>query len=137
MASGRTASRARAHQSSGGVGSTQLDPNLQDQRTREVATFWLEREVFANFGVHAGFVWRRIDQLYQSDNLNRPVERLQRADHDSRSRSRTARRRRAGTPIQAFNLNPANLALPIVNFLHNTPGRDDFYNVEFSGKSSA
>jgi hypothetical protein len=58
--------------SNGGVGSTQLDPNLQDTRTREAA-FWLEREVAANFGVHAGFVWRKIDQLYQSDNLNRPV----------------------------------------------------------------
>ena len=43
----------------GGVGSTQLDPNLQDQRTREAA-FWLEREVAANCGVHAGFVWRKI-----------------------------------------------------------------------------
>ena len=34
--------------------------------------------------------------------------------------------------FQAWNLNPANLALPVVNFLHNTPGKDDFYNVEFS-----
>src|SRR5262252_4043407 len=58
--------------SNGGVGSTQLDPNLQDTRTREAA-FWLEREVAQNFGVHAGFVWRKIDQLSQSDNLNRPI----------------------------------------------------------------
>ena len=56
----------------GGVGSTQLDPNLQDTRTREFATF-LEREVMANVGVHVGFVYRQIDQLSQSDNLNRPV----------------------------------------------------------------
>ena len=34
--------------------------------------------------------------------------------------------------IQAFNLNPANLALPVLNGLHNTSGKDDFYNLEFS-----
>jgi len=115
--------------SSGGVGSTQLDPNLQDQRTREVATF-LERELFANFGVHAGFVWRRIDQLYQSDNLNRPVSafnvpiNVPIPNPDGTP---------SGTSLTAYNLSAANLALPIVNFLHNTPGKDDFYNLELSG----
>ena len=116
--------------SNGGVGSTQLDPNLQDQRTREAA-FWLEREVAANFGVHAGFVWRRIDQLYQSDNLNRPVSAFN-VPITVRDPGPDGTQTATGTPIQAWNLNPANLALPIVNFLHNTPGKDDFYNVEFS-----
>jgi hypothetical protein len=37
-----------------------------------------------------------------------------------------------GAPIPGFNLNPANLAMPVVNILHNTPGVDDFHNVEFS-----
>ena len=60
---------------SGGVGSTRLDPDLQDQRTREVATF-LEHELLPNFGVHAGFVCRRIDQPHQSDNLKRPASAL-------------------------------------------------------------
>jgi len=116
--------------SSGGVGSTQLDPNLQDQRTREVATF-LERELFPNFGVHAGFVWRRIDQLYQSDNLNRPISAFDVpvTVHDPGADGKLGA---AGPSIQAFNLNPANLALPVVNFLHNTPGKDDFYNLELS-----
>jgi hypothetical protein len=116
--------------SNGGVGSTQLDPNLQDTRTREAA-FWLEREVAQNFGVHAGFVWRKIDQLSQSDNLNRPISafNVPITVHDpGPDGTQTA----TGTPIQAWNLNPANLALPIVNFLHNTPGHDDFYNIEFS-----
>jgi hypothetical protein len=116
--------------SKGGVGSTQLDPNLQDQRTREVA-FWFEHELVANFGVHAGFIWRRIDQLYQSDNLNRPVSafNVPVTIHDPGPDGTLGA---AGPAIQAWNLNPANLALPVVNFLHNTPGRDDFYNVEFS-----
>jgi hypothetical protein len=115
---------------SGGVGSTQLDPNLQDQRTREVATF-VERELFANFGVHAGFVWRRIDQLYQSDNLNRPVSafNVPVTIHDPGPDGTLGA---AGPAIQAFNLNPANTSLPVVNFLHNTPGRDDFYNIELA-----
>ncbi len=116
--------------STGGVGSTQLDPNLQDQRTREVA-FWLEHELVANFGVHAGFVWRRIDQLYQSDNLNRPVSAFN-VPITVRDPGPDGTQTATGTAIQAWNLNPANLALPVVNFLHNTPGKDDFYNVELS-----
>ena len=86
----------------------------------------------SNFGVHAGFVWRRIDQLYQSDNLNRPVDafnvpitvRIPQPDGTFAANAPT---------ITAYNLNPANLALPTVNFLHYTPGKDDFYNVEFTG----
>jgi hypothetical protein len=115
---------------SGGVGSTRLDPNLQDTRTREVASF-VERELFANFGVHAGFVWRRIDQLSQSDNLNRPISAFDVpvTVHDPGPAGTLGA---AGPAIQAFNLDPANLALPVVNFLHNTPGRDDFYNIEFA-----
>jgi hypothetical protein len=122
--------QGQLNSSSGGVGSTQLDPNLQDQRTREVATF-LEHELFANFGVHAGFVWRRIDQLYQSDNLNRPVDayNVPVTIHDPGENGTLGAN---GPAIQAFNLNPANLALPVVNFLHNTPGKDDFYNVELT-----
>jgi len=114
----------------GGVGSTQLDPNLQNQRTREVAT-WFERELFPNFGVHAGFVWRRIDQLYQSDNLNRPISafNVPVTIHDPGQDGTLGAN---GPSIQAWNLNPANLSMPVVNFLHNTPGRDDFYNVEFT-----
>ena len=122
--------QGQLNSSSGGVGSTQLDPNLQDQRTREFATF-LERELFANFGVHAGFVWRRIDQLYQSDNLNRPIDafNVPITIHDPGPDGTLGAN---GPSIQAFNLNPANLALPVVNFLHNTPGSDDFYNLELT-----
>jgi len=114
----------------GGVGSTQYDPNLQDQRTREVAT-WFERELFPNVGVHAGFVWRRIDQLYQSDNQNRPISafNVPVTIHDPGPDGTLGA---AGPPIQAWNLNPAYLSLPVVNYLHNTPGKDDFYNIEFA-----
>jgi Carboxypeptidase regulatory-like domain/TonB dependent receptor-like, beta-barrel len=116
----------------GGVGSTQLDPNLKDTRTREVAG-WVEHEVMPNFGIHAGLVWRRIDQLSQQDNVNRPFSAFNvpvtipdpgpdgvRGNADD------------GANIQGFNLSAANLALPVVNILHNTPGKDDFYTLEFS-----
>ena len=89
----------------------------------------------ANFGVHAGFVWRRIDQLYQSDNLNRPVSAFN-VPITVRDPGPDGTQTATGTPIQAWNLNPANLALPVVNFLHNTPGKDDFYNVEFSANQA-
>src|SRR5262249_55319892 len=103
--------------SSGGVGSTQLDPNLQDERTRESATS-LERELVANVGVHAGFVYRRIDQLSQSDDLNRPFSafNVPFVVHDPGADGKLGAN---GPAIQAFNLNPANLTLPVVNFLHN------------------
>jgi len=114
----------------GGVGSTLLDSNLQDARTREVATF-LERELFAGVGIHAGFVYRRIDQLSQRDNANRPISAFDVpvTIHDPGADGKLGA---AGPAIQAWDLDPANLALPVVNLLHNTPGRDDFYNVEFS-----
>jgi hypothetical protein len=122
--------QGQLNSSSGGVGSTQLDPNLKDQRTREVAT-WFEHELLPNFGVHAGFIWRRIDQLYQSDNLNRPLSAFN-VPVTVRDPGPDGTQAATGPQIQAFNLNPANLALPVVNFLHNTPGKDDFYNLEFS-----
>jgi hypothetical protein len=115
----------------GGVGSTILDPNLKDPRTREVAG-WIEHELLPNFGVHAGLVWRRIDQLTQQDVSNRPVSAfdvpvtirdpgpdgvLGNADD--------------GAPIAGFNVNAAGV-VPGANILHNTPGKDDFYTLELS-----
>jgi len=117
---------------SGGVGSTQLDPNLQDQRTRELAG-WIEHELMPNFGIHAGVVWRRIDQLSQQDNLNRPISafNVPVAIRDP-GPDGVFGNGDDGPPIPGFNLNPANLTLPIVNGLHNTPGYDDFYTLELS-----
>ena len=66
-----------------------------------------------------------------SDNLNRPVSAFN-VPVTVRDPGPDGTQTATGTPIQAWNLNPANLALPIVNFLHNTPGKDDFYNIEFS-----
>jgi hypothetical protein len=112
----------------GGVGSTKLDPNLKDTRTREFATF-VEREVMANVGVHVGFIYRRIDQLSQSDNLNRPISAFN-VPINVPIPNPDGTFTPGGPTLQAYNLDPANLALPVVNLLHNTPGKDDFYNLE-------
>jgi len=116
----------------GGVGSTQLDPNLKDTRTKELAG-WIEHELMPNFGIHAGVVYRQIDQLSQQDNVNRPV-----SAYDVPITIRdpgpdgVLGNGDDGPNIQGFNLNAANLALPVVNILHNTPGKDDFYTLELS-----
>ena len=117
---------------SGGVGSTQLDPNLQDQRTRELAG-WIDHELIPNFGIHAGVVWRRIDQLSQQDNLNRPISAFN-VPISIRDPGPDGVLGNAddGPSIPGFNLNPANLSLPIINGLHNTSGQDDFYTLELS-----
>ena len=59
--------------SRGGVGSAVLDPNLKDQLTDEVAT-WLEHELFPNFGLRMGYVYRRIGNLNVLFNANRPFD---------------------------------------------------------------
>jgi hypothetical protein len=124
--------QGQLNSSSGGVGSTQLDPNLQDQRTRELAG-WIEHELMPNFGIHAGVVWRRIDQLSQQDNLNRPVSAFNvPAVYRDPGPDGILGNTDDGPSINGFNLNPANLALPVLNGLHNTPGKDDFYTFELS-----
>ncbi len=121
----------------GGSGSAVLDPNLEDTRTREAA-FWIEREAFAGFGVHAGYIWRRIDQIQQLENQNRPYEAFNVPvtipDPGPDGRTGTAD---DGKPIQGFNLAPARLGLPVVNVRRNVAGVSDFHNFEVSGTKRA
>lgn len=119
--------------SRGGVGSAILDPaGLQDTFTREAAG-WVEHELVANVGVHAGFVWRRISQLVQLNNANRPLSAFNVPttilDPGPDGVLRTAD---DGASIPGFNLSAAALALPVLNQLQNTGGQDDFYTLEMS-----
>jgi hypothetical protein len=117
---------------SGGVGSTRLDPNLKDQRTREVAG-WIDHELMPNFGIHAGVVWRRIDQLTQQDNENRPFSAYNvPTTFRDPGPDGVLGNGDDGPSIPGFNLNPVNAAMSVVNVLHNTPGKDDFYTLELS-----
>ncbi len=52
----------------GGVATESLDPNLENQLTKEFATF-IERELMPNFGVRAGYVWRGVRNQYARINL--------------------------------------------------------------------
>jgi hypothetical protein len=117
----------------GGAGSAILDPNLKDTFTDEFAT-WLEHELMPNFGLHAGYVYRRIDNLRALVNVNRPFDAYNvpvtvidpgpdgiRGNGDD------------GAPISAFNLNAAALALPVTNIQTNLPGVAEFHNFEISG----
>jgi len=121
----------------GGVGSTLLDSGLKDTRTRETA-FYVDHELVPNFGVHAGFIWRRIDQLSQQDNANRPISAfnvpVMIRDPGADGVFGNAD---DGRSIPGFNLDAAHLAMPVVNILHNTPGVDDFYTVEVSANRRA
>ena len=71
---------------SGGAATESLDPNLEDTYTRELAG-WFERELFANFGVRTGFVWRGQRQRYPARQHIPVVRELHRAGHDSGSRT--------------------------------------------------
>ena len=55
----------------GGVATTSLDPNLKDPYTLEAAS-WFEHELFANFGLRTGFVWRGERDLRMRQNVNQP-----------------------------------------------------------------
>jgi hypothetical protein len=116
----------------GGLGSGLIDPNLKQQRTNEVAVF-AEHELIPNFALHFGYVYRRIDNLNVTINANRPLSAynvpttirdpgvdgvLGNADD--------------GPSIASFNLNPANLALPVVNTRINLPGLSEFHTIEWA-----
>ncbi|MCU1383545.1 MAG: hypothetical protein JWL71_2242, partial [Acidobacteria bacterium] len=124
--------------SRGGVGSAILDPaGLNDTFTREAAA-WVEHELVANVGVHAGFVWRRISQLVQLNNANRPLSAFTVPttilDPGPDGVFKTAD---DGAAIAGYNLSAAALALPVLNELQNTGGKDDFYTLELSASKRA
>jgi len=116
----------------GGAGSAVLDPNLKEQYTREVATFF-EHELMPNFAVHLGYVYRRIGNLNVLINTNRPISAynvpttirdpgvdgvLGNADD--------------GPSIPGFNLSAAALAAPVVNTRTNLSGLSEFHTFEYS-----
>lgn len=119
--------------SRGGAGSAVLDPNLKDQRTDEVSVAG-EREILPNFGVHAGYVYRRIDNFNVLFNANRPIEAFN-VPTTIRDPGPDNVRGTAddGPDIRFFNLDPARLALPTLNRRQNLPGDAKFHNLEFVG----
>jgi outer membrane receptor protein involved in Fe transport len=120
--------------SRGGVAAESLQPGLNNSRTDEVAIF-LEREVIANFGLRAGYVWRGTRNLYQRVNTNRlgdaftvpfPVQ-----DPGPDGRLGTSD---DGGIIQAFDLAVGARTLPVANQVRNIDGgAGDFHTFEITG----
>jgi hypothetical protein len=116
----------------GGLGSAQLDPDLKEQSTNEVATFF-EHELMPGFALHFGYVYRRIGNLNVLINANRPLSAyivpatIRDPGPDGRLGSDDD-----GANIPGFNLNPANLALPVLNTRTNLPGTSEFHTLEYS-----
>jgi hypothetical protein len=114
----------------GGASTVQLDPNLKNSKTDEFA-FWAEQELPGQVGVRAGFVWKKDSDGYQQSNANRPLSAYNVPttviDIGPDGRANTGDE----SPVGAFNLNPANLALPIVNLVHNPEGFEaDYKSIE-------
>jgi hypothetical protein len=115
----------------GGVGTTLLDPNLKNTRTDEVSA-WFEHELVPGVGLQGGYVYRAIDDFRVRVNANRPISAfnvpvtLRDPGPDG-----TFGNGDDGPNFQAFNLNPANLALPNVNQLTNLDGDATYHTVEF------
>jgi hypothetical protein len=116
----------------GGEGSASLDPDLVNQLTDEAA-FWLEHELVPGLGLHAGYVYRRIDNLNVLVNANRPIEAynvpITIRDPGPDGRLNTSD---DGPGIPGFNLNPANLTLPVLNRRTNLEGTSEFHTIELS-----
>ena len=118
----------------GGSATESLDPNLENQYTKEFATF-VERELMANFGVRAGYVWRGERNHYGRYNINRPYSAftvpVAVPDPGPDGRIGTTD---DGAPIAALDL-PADIrALPTVNRTFNVDNSDsDYHTFEITG----
>lgn len=114
-----------------GSPSTTADPNLKNTYSRQ-AVGYFEREVADNFGVRAGFVWNAWRQLYGRVNPNTPYSAFNQPvtvqDPGPDGRVGTTD---DGPNMQAFNLDPAYLALPLQQVIRNIPNeKSDFYTWE-------
>ena len=95
--------------------------DLENQYTPQASVFF-EREMAANFGVRTGFVWNGVRNQRATSQHQPAVRRLQLSRSASRTpdldgRVGTRRRRRAR--FTAYNLDPAYLALPVVQEIRN------------------
>ena len=111
----------------GGVANESTDPDLKNQYTREFAA-WFEHEVFANFGVRTGVVWRGERNHYQRVNVNQPFGAftvpINVTDPGPDGRVGTSD---DGGTIQALDLAPEFRGRSPVNQTQNVPNSDSSY----------
>jgi hypothetical protein len=115
----------------GGRASTTFDSELKNTYVRQVTTY-VERELFAGFGLRSGFVWNGRRNVRGQITVNRLLSAytvpLSVTDPGPDGRVGTAD---DGGTFQGFNLDPAVLAQTIVNTTTNLDGGDsDYYTWE-------
>jgi hypothetical protein len=118
----------------GGRASASIDPDLEDTFTREYSV-WLDREMFPNFGVRTGVVYRRIDQQFQTYNLNRPYDGFTvpiTVTDPGPDGSLTATADN-GASYTLYNLAPAYVGLATQDYVTNGDGVSEFWTWEISG----
>jgi hypothetical protein len=111
----------------GGVANESTDPDLKNQYTREFAA-WFEHEVFANFGVRTGIVWRGERNHYQRVNVNQPFDGftvpVNVRDPGPDGRLNTSD---DGGTIAALDLDPSFRGRAPVNQTRNVPNSDSSF----------
>lgn len=117
----------------GGAGSAVLDSDLDAQITDEAAA-WFEHELFPNFALHTGYVYRRIDNINVLVNANRPFS----AFNVPRSVQDPGLDGRVGTGddgqvFTLFDLSESARLAPVVNTRTNFEGVAEFHNFEITG----
>lgn len=108
-------------ESRGGAALESVDPALRLPRVNEVAA-WIERDLPAHVALRTGVVWREMRQPYMRQNPNRPFDAftipVTLRDPGPDGRVGTAD---DGAAIQAYNLDPSRLDLPLAFVVGNVP----------------
>ncbi|HUU36485.1 MAG TPA: TonB-dependent receptor, partial [Vicinamibacterales bacterium] len=113
----------------GGV-ATGLDPNLKNTRTDEFST-WVEHELMPGLALSGGYVYRSINNFRVVANSNRPLDAFNVPVTIRDPGPDGVLGNGDDGTIAGFNLNPANLALPVSNLTTNLPGKGQYHTVEF------
>ena len=119
----------------GGIATESLDPNLENEFTKEFATF-IERELMPNFGVRAGYVWRGVRNQYARVNLSIPYSAftVPVSVTDPGPDGAAATTADNGPAIAAFDLAQNFRGLtPVNQTVQLDDSDDDFHNFEITG----
>lgn len=119
----------------GGIATESLDPNLENELTKEFATF-IERELMPNFGVRAGYVWRGVRNQYARVNLSIPYSAftVPVSVTDPGPDGSAATTADNGPAIAAFDLAQNFRGLtPVNQTVQLDDSDDDFHNFEITG----
>ena len=114
-----------------GGAADKLDPNMKNSYVLE-AGLSLDRELFPNFGLHVGYVWRGIRQLYGVYNSARPFEMfnvpVQIPDPGPDGITGNGD---DGPAIAGWNLDPSLIG-KVANLYNNSSGKLNYHNIEVS-----